>query len=128
MDVSRVHLVLSLACAIAMPAFADDDDKVEGGKSGTKLKFWNLTGVELVELSLAPAGTDKFGADQAANEEGHVINNDERALLKDVDAGVYDVRLKDKAGRTCLVKGVTVRADGPYAFSLEADQLQDCKS
>lgn len=105
-------------------AVADDDDDKAAKK--TKMKFWNLTGEELVELYMAPAGTDKFGSNQTENEDEKVVGRDERLPLTDVTAGTYDVKIKDKAGRSCLVKNVEVRDTGPYSFSLEADQLTDC--
>ena len=109
--------------ALSAGAFAGDDDT----KSKTsKMKFWNLTGVDIVELYLAPAGTDKFGDNQTKNDDNNQAENDERLPLTGVTAGTYDVKLKDKNGRACLIKNVEVRDSGPYAFSLEADQLTDC--
>ena len=42
-------------------------------------------------------------------------------------AGRYDVKLHDVTGRSCLVKNVTVRATGKYAFSIAEKDLTDCK-
>ena len=116
-----------LAVTIAVSAFADDDDAGKTAKKA-KMKFWNLTGVELVEVVLAPAGTDKFSANQAANDDDKGVDTDERVELIGIAAGKYDVRVKDKSGRTCLVKDIDVKNTGPYSFSLEADQLTDCKT
>lgn len=122
-----------ISAALSGAAFADDDDDNKGGGGGAagakkpKMKFWNLTGVELVEVVLAPAGTDKFSANQTLNDDNKTVDTDERVALIDVAAGKYDVRIKDKAGRVCLVKDVEVKDSGPYSFSLEADQLTDCK-
>ena len=119
---------LAIAClmtaAVAGSAFADDDKAVKK----PKMKFWNLTGVDLTEVSLAPAGSDKFGDNQTKNDDNGGVESDERLPLTDVTAGKYDVRVKDKSGRTCLVKNIEVKDSGPYAFSLEADQLTDCKT
>ncbi|MBL8882584.1 MAG: hypothetical protein JNL45_05955 [Hyphomicrobium sp.] len=106
-------------------AFADDDD--DKAEKNAKMKFWNLTGEDLVELYMAPAGTDKFGPNQTANDDNNVAESDERLPLTGVTSGTFDVKIKDKAGRTCVVKNVEVRDTGPYSFSLEADQLTDCK-
>ena len=106
-------------------ALADDGD-VKGGKK-SKMKFWNLTGVDLVEVVLAPAGTDKFGDTQTMNDDNKAIEHDERLALVGVTAGKYDVRIKDKAGRVCLIKNVEVKDTGPYSFSIETEQLTDCK-
>ena len=106
-------------------AFADDDD--DKAEKNAKMKFWNLTGEDLVDLYMAPAGTDKFGPNQTANDDNNVAERDERLPLTGITAGTYDVKIKDKAGRTCVIKNVEVRDTGPYSFSLEADQLTDCK-
>ncbi len=83
---------------------------------------------DIVELHLAPAGTDKFSDNQTKNDDNNVAETDERLPLTGIAAGKYDVKLKDKNGRSCLVKNVEVKDSGPYSFSLEADQLTDCKS
>lgn len=119
-------LCLGLLClGLAAPAFADDDDEAE---VKSKMKFWNLTGEDLTELYLAPEGSDTFGENQTKNDDNNQAEADERLPLTDVKAGVYTVKIKDKNGRTCLVKGVEVRDTGPYSFSLEADQLTDCQA
>jgi hypothetical protein len=117
-----------ITTALAGAALADDDDyKGAAGAKKPKMKFWNLTGVELVEVVMAPAGTDKFSANQTLNDDDKTVDTDERVALVDIAAGKYDVRVKDKAGRVCLIKSVEVKDSGPYSFSLEADQLTDCK-
>ncbi len=120
----KLMIACFLSLGLAAPAFADDDDKAE---VKSKMKFWNLTGEDLTELYLAPEGSDKFGDNQTKNDDNNVAEADERLALTDVKAGVYDAKIKDKNGRTCLVKGVELRDTGPYSFSLEADQLTDCK-
>ena len=120
----KLMIACFLSLGLAAPAFADDDDKAE---VKSKMIFWNLTGEDLTELYLAPEGSDKFGDNQTKNDDNNVAEADERLALTDVKAGVYDAKIKDKNGRTCLVKGVELRDTGPYSFSLEADQLTDCK-
>jgi hypothetical protein len=126
-----MHMLLAtclISAALAGTALADDDDdKGTAGVKKPKMKFWNLTGVELVEVVLAPVGTDKFSANQTLNDDDKSVETDERVALIDIAAGKYDVRVKDKAGRVCLVKDIEVKDSGPYSFSLEADQLTDCK-
>jgi hypothetical protein len=121
----KLMIACFMSLSLAIPAFADDDDKAE---VKSKMKFWNLTGEDLTELYLAPEGSDKFGANQTKNDEKSVAEADERLPLTDVKAGVYNVKIKVKSGRTCLVKGVELRDTGPYSFSLEADQLTDCST
>lgn len=115
-----------MVCAFGAAAYAGDDDDKKASKS--KMKFWNLTGEDLVELYLAPAGTGKFGENQTKNDDDNKAESDERLPLTGITPGTYDVKLKDKNGRACLVKNVEVKDSGPYSFSLEADQLTDCKS
>ena len=40
----------------------------------------------------------------------------------------YDVRLVNKAGRSCVVKNVTVSAGGRYAFSIGDAELKACRA
>ncbi|MGL4395579.1 MAG: hypothetical protein ACRCS9_03470 [Hyphomicrobium sp.] len=117
-------VALALTAAVSASAFADDDD--DKGEKKSKMKFWNLTGTDLVDLYLAPAGSTEFGDNQTKNDDNNQAEADERLPLTGVKAGVYDVKIKDKDGRACLVKGVELRDTGPYSFSLEADQLTDC--
>jgi hypothetical protein len=119
-----IAATLAVLTCLSTAHAADDDDR--GSKKG-KMKFWNLTGTDLVEVSLAPAGTETFGDNQAENDDNKVSETDERLPLKGITAGSYDVRVKDKSGRTCIVKNVDVKDTGPYSFSIEADQLTDCK-
>ena len=92
------------------------------------LQFWNLTANTINELYLAPAGTTDWGPNQCLNDvEDKTVEADEKLPLKDVDAGRYDVKLHDVTGRSCLVKNVTVRATGKYAFSIAEKDLTDCK-
>jgi hypothetical protein len=121
----RTFLIAGVMLALCATATLADDDDKKAAKS--KMKFWNLSGADLTEVTLAPAGTDKFGANQCLNDDNGAIENDERLPLKGVTAGTYDVRIKDKGGRVCLVKNVDVKEGGPYAFSIEADQIKDCK-
>lgn len=116
-------MAFALAAALSNAALADDDDAKKA-----KMKFWNLTGVDLTELYMAPAGTETFGENQTKNDDNNQAEADERLPLTDVKAGNYDVRIKDADGRVCLVKNVEVKDSGPYSFSLEADQLTDCKT
>ena len=121
----KLLIACFLSLGLAAGAIADDDDKAE---TKSKMKFWNLTGEDLTEVFLAPEGSDKFGDNQTKNDDNNQAEADERLPLTDVKAGVYDVKIKDKNGRTCVVKGVELRDTGPYSFSLEADQLTNCQA
>jgi hypothetical protein len=92
-----------------------------------KLRFWNLTNDTVTSLTLAPTGTDQFGPNQCANDRDGEVDHNERLRLTGVQPGKYDVRLGFKRGRTCLVRGVELRGEGRYAFSLEPSDLTDCR-
>jgi hypothetical protein len=90
------------------------------------MRFWNLTGTKITKLYLAPAGTTQWGPDQCRNDPDGSVDPDERLKLVGIDAGHYDVKFTDAAGRTCIVKDVAVQAGGKYAFSLSEQDAKDC--
>ena len=92
-----------------------------------QMRFWNTTSVQIDELYLAPAGTDKWGPNQTLNDKDKSVDADERLNLAGVEPGRYDVRMVDKNGRICVVRNVEVKSSGKYAFSLEDNELKDCK-
>jgi hypothetical protein len=89
-----------------------------------RLRFWNLTGVTLKELYLAPAGTAQWGANQCKNDKDGTVDPDERLRITGVPPGAYDVRLKDVSGRQCIVRGIKVEAG--EIFSIEEKELTAC--
>ena len=88
------------------------------------IRFWNLTAETISELYLAPPGTDKFGANQCLNDKDGTVETDEMVVVKDVQPGKYDVKLKDVSGRTCLISSVAVKAH--ENFSVGEKQLKNC--
>ena len=113
---NRRWLLLLAATLVASNAFAAE-----------QMRFWNATSVEIDELYLAPAGTDKWGPNQTLNDKDKSVDADERLKLAGVEPGRYDVKVVDKGGRTCLVHNVELKGGGKYAFSLEDEELKDCK-
>jgi hypothetical protein len=107
--------IVLLLLAFAAPALAAEP-----------MRFWNLTGETVTSLRLAPAGSDTYGPNQCANDRDGTVDNDERLRLTGVEPGRYDVRLGFKRGRMCTVRGVQLRGEGKYAFSLEPGDLKDC--
>jgi hypothetical protein len=91
---------------------------------GGRTRFWNLTGETITHLNLAPAGTTNWGADQCRNDPDGTVDFDERLRITDVSSGRYDVRFTDKAGRTCIVKDVDVKAGA--VFSIGKESLSHC--
>ncbi len=88
------------------------------------MRFWNLTGETLSEVSLAPAGTEAFGANQCANDKDGTVEFDEQVAVTGVAPGRYDLRLTDIHGRTCFAKAVKVEAGA--VFSVQDKELTDC--
>jgi hypothetical protein len=52
------------------------------------------------------------------------LDHDERLRITGIEPGRYDVRVKDKSGRICIVKDVDVK-DGAI-FTIEEKDLSDC--
>jgi hypothetical protein len=109
--------VVIAACALTAASVAHAADR---------LRFWNTTSVTIKELYLAPAGTTAWSGNQCKNDPDGVVDADERLTLTGVAPGRYDVKLTDKAGRTCMVANVEVVAGRPYAFSLADKDLVNC--
>jgi hypothetical protein len=87
-------------------------------------RFWNLTRHTISELSLAPAGTTNFGPNQCKNDKDGTVDPDERLRVTGVAPGLYDAKLKDTSGRSCLVRNVKVEAG--EIFSIEEKELTAC--
>jgi hypothetical protein len=90
------------------------------------LKFWNLTALPITALSLAPAGTVAWSPNFCLSDPDHAVDPDERLNLAGIGGGVYDVRVTDSHNRTCVFHAVTVKAAGPYAFSISEQQMKTC--
>ena len=88
------------------------------------MRFWNLTGETLSEVSLAPAGTTAFGPNQCLNDKDGTVDFDEDLPIKGVGPARYDIRIKDTTGRTCYARSVLVQADA--TFSVGEKELTDC--
>jgi hypothetical protein len=91
---------------------------------GKGARFWNLTSSTVSKLYLSPAGKDEWGRDQCQSDPDGVVDHDERLRLKGVAPGRYDLKIADKSGRTCIVRGVTIETD--KVFSVEDKDLTDC--
>jgi hypothetical protein len=88
------------------------------------IRFWNLTLHTIVSLQMSPAGQQAWGRDQCANDRDHEVDHDERLRITDIDPGRYDVRFKDKTGRTCIVKNIDVKDGG--IFAIEEKDVTGC--
>jgi hypothetical protein len=94
------------------------------GAEGGNTRFWNLTGETITHLTMAPTGTTKWGPDQCRNDPDGSVDFDERLRITGVSSGQYDVRFTDKAGRSCLVPNVAVKAGAVFSIGKEA--LTNC--
>ena len=102
----RLLLVAAL-CVLATGALAADKPT----------RFWNLTSVTITNLSLAPAGTGRWGKNECENDRDGEVDPRERLRITDVAPGRYDVRITDRSGRVCLARAVEVRAGEVFAVA-----------
>ena len=91
------------------------------------LRFWNLTTTTITELRLAPAGTDNWGPNQCENDPDKSVEHDERLTITGIEPRLYDVKLANKAGRTCFARDIEVKSGQPYAFSISDKDLIRCE-
>ena len=101
-------------------AFAGHATAAEKGTT----RFWNLTGETITHLSLAPAGTTKWGPDQCRNDPDGTVDFDERLRITGVSSGRYDAKFTDKTGRTFTVTGIDIKGGGVFSIGKEA--LEHC--
>ncbi|MBO0757767.1 MAG: hypothetical protein J2P54_18125 [Bradyrhizobiaceae bacterium] len=87
-------------------------------------RFWNLTLYAISEFYLAPAGTTDWGPNQCKNDKDGRVDPDERLRMTDVPTGIYDAKLSDVTGRTCIVRNVKVETGA--IFSIEEKDLTSC--
>jgi hypothetical protein len=91
---------------------------------GRPTRFWNLTRHTISEFYLAPAGTENWGANQCKNDKDGTVDSDERLRITGVGPGIYDAKLKDVSGRSCLVRNIKIEAG--EIFSIEEKDLTAC--
>ncbi|ABI62807.1 hypothetical protein [Granulibacter bethesdensis] len=94
--------------------------------AGKAMRFWNTTSDTIVKLQMAPVGTTAWGSDQCKNDKDGEVEADERLKILGIQPGRYDVKLKLKRGRSCVVHDVEAKEDGPYAFAIGDADLKDC--
>jgi hypothetical protein len=68
------------------------------------------------------------GPNQCKNDPDGAVDADERLTLTDIVPGRYDVEVRDKKGRICVVRNVEVLPGKPYALSISEKDLTDCRS
>jgi hypothetical protein len=110
-------LAVAVAALFSSPSLA-----AEGKSKG--IRFWNLTSSTVTNLQLSPAGQNAWGANQCVNDPDGAVDHDERLRIVGIAPGRYDVKLADKADRTCIVRNLDIKADG--IFSIEDKDLTEC--
>lgn len=93
--------------------------------AGERIRFWNLTANTVTRFYLAPAGTNKYGPDQCANDRDGTVDHDERLRITGIEPGRYDAKLQDKTGRVCIVRNIAIK-EGDI-FSIEEGDLKNCR-
>ncbi|HKS64273.1 MAG TPA: hypothetical protein VJT13_21395 [Xanthobacteraceae bacterium] len=88
------------------------------------MRVWNLTLYTLTSLQFSAPGQNAWGKNQCENDDDKTVDHNERLRITGLTPGLYDAKLTDKIGRTCVVKGVEVK-DG--IFTIEEKQLTNCE-
>src|SRR5271168_4205514 len=117
---TRRSVTRQAVTALTLLALARTARAADGGTT----RFWNLTGETITHLYLAPTGTTQWGADQCKNDPDGSVDFDERLRVTGVGSGRYDVKFTDKTGRSCVVKGIEVKAGA--VFSIDKDAASHC--
>jgi V8-like Glu-specific endopeptidase len=94
------------------------------GAAAKDTRFWNLTAKTITSLQLSPTGKNDWGRNQTDNDHDGTVDHDERLKITDTAPGIYDVKLMDESGRTCVVPNIQVTTGG--VFSIEEKSLKDC--
>lgn len=87
--------------------------------------FNSTTGTTFSGVYLAPAGTTSWGANQTLSEHDHTLEPSERLRLTGITRGVYDVRLVDAAGHSCIKRGVDLTHE--MSFEIRESDLAACR-
>src|SRR5271167_4803569 len=87
-------------------------------------RFWKLTRHTIAEFYLAPAGTTNWGDNQTKNDKDGTVDSDERLRITGVATGIYDARLRDISGRSCIVRNIKLELG--EIFSIEERDLTSC--
>lgn len=74
---------------------------------------------------LAPAGTTRWGPNQALNDKDKTLEPSERLPLKGIGHERYDVRLVDAKGKACIDHGVDLTSE--TSFVIRDEDLTECQ-
>jgi hypothetical protein len=120
---SRSAAMRACLLAVMLAALCCNPSLAAEGK-GKGIRFWNLTSSTVSNLQLSPAGQNAWGANQCANDPDGAVDHDERLRITGISPGRHDVRISNKAGRTCVVRDLDIKENA--VFSIEDKDLTDC--
>ena len=87
-------------------------------------RFWNLTRHTISEFPWHQPAPPTSVDNQCKNDKDGTVDSDERLRITGVAPGIYDAKLKDVSGRSCLVRNIKVKAG--EIFSIEEKDLTSC--
>ena len=95
------------------------------GRADQRFFVYDLTtATKFTEVYLAPSGSGRWGANQAANDKDRVLDPGERLAITAIARGVYDVKFIDHDGRICVKNGVDLTRD--TTFDIRDTDLAKC--
>lgn len=84
----------------------------------------HTTATDFTDVFLAPAGTDRWGPNQALNDKDHTWESGERLSMTDMSRGQFDLKVVDRAGVECIIRGIDLTRD--TTFDLRDGDLANC--
>lgn len=87
--------------------------------------LYNLTAsTTFTGVYLAPAGSERWGSNQALNDKDKEVDPSERLLIKDIERGRFDAKIVDRTGRSCVKRDIDLGKD--TTFDIRDGDLKDC--
>jgi hypothetical protein len=94
--------------------------------AGTNYFAYNDTAVTtFTGVYLAPTGTTQWGPNQALNDDDKELDFGERLTLTGLNPGLYDVKLVDQKGQTCIMHRIDLTKE--TSFEIRDASLAGCK-
>lgn len=91
--------------------------------SGFRFTVVNNLRYSVHEVRMSPAGANKWGPDRAGDME---VKAGDSLILKNVEAGQYDVKFVDENGNQCILKDVQIA--GHQSWNLTMQWLRNCEA
>jgi hypothetical protein len=87
--------------------------------------FNETTATAFTGVYLAPAGTTKWGPNEALNDKDRIWDAGERLAIKQASRGHFDLKVVDRSGRICIKPGLDLTND--LTFDIRDQDLAGCK-